>query len=364
MEGVLYGGLAQSVSDECDDDEPDYGKILPLELFIERIKTRGDIFSIDGDTRLSKVEGACLSLAIATGLLVGTVEIAKPSVIFPASSSEPLPESTFSLSTEQLQITATTYSRIIPKPHNSDRFTVKPNSNETGHRVSGVGDPSARQTRENVFRMISNRLAAFATPGVDQGTQLIGISHGIETVLNGVHALKRGSGTESGRRTLAGIGSDYGIGHSGMQKGDGTDGDDLLNGLMEPDASPLALRSMQHSESLDQLPNRTQSALSARYAINGRSKSSIMQTVLDNLPALRYAYNRWLRLHPGASGKITMKFAIDEFGNVIFCDVVNGTLKDPDLSDQIISIVKTWRFGKIDKPGDITEAVYPLVFSM
>ena len=67
---------------------------------------------------------------------------------------------------------------------------------------------------------------------------------------------------------------------------------------------------------------------------------------------------------PGATGKITVKFAIDEFGTVIFCEEVGTTIADPDLSRQIVSMVRTWNFGKIDKPGDITEAVYPLAFSL
>ncbi len=44
-------------------------------------------------------------------------------------------------------------------------------------------------------------------------------------------------------------------------------------------------------------------------------------------------------------------------------DVANAALQDPNLLQQVVSIVKSWNFGKIDKPGDITEAVYPLVFS-
>jgi TonB family protein len=85
---------------------------------------------------------------------------------------------------------------------------------------------------------------------------------------------------------------------------------------------------------------------------------------MENLSAVRYTYNKWLNAHPGATGKITVKFAIDEFGHVIYCDVLNATDQNAELSQQVIAIVKKWGFGKIDKPGDITEAIYPLVFSM
>jgi TonB family protein len=84
---------------------------------------------------------------------------------------------------------------------------------------------------------------------------------------------------------------------------------------------------------------------------------------MQNLAALRYAYNKRLREKPGLSGKITCKFAIDEFGKVIFCQVVESTMGDSELESLIAAKIKLWVFEKIDKPGDVTEVVYPFVFS-
>ncbi|MCL2690216.1 MAG: TonB family protein, partial [Chitinispirillia bacterium] len=70
-----------------------------------------------------------------------------------------------------------------------------------------------------------------------------------------------------------------------------------------------------------------------------------------------------LREKPGLNGKITVKFAIDEFGKVIFAQVVETTMNDPELEQIVVARVRSWNFDKIDKPGDVTEVVYPFVFS-
>jgi TonB family protein len=95
----------------------------------------------------------------------------------------------------------------------------------------------------------------------------------------------------------------------------------------------------------------------------GRSKASIMRVVRQNLAALRYAYNKRLQEKPGLKGKVTVKFAIDEFGKVIFCSVVSTTMNDNNFESTVVEKIRRWGFGKIDKPGDVTEVIYPFVFS-
>jgi len=95
----------------------------------------------------------------------------------------------------------------------------------------------------------------------------------------------------------------------------------------------------------------------------GRSRASIQRVVMQNMAALRYIYNRRLREKPGLKGKVTVKFAVDEFGKVIFAKVVESTMNDPELENLVLGRVKDWNFDRIDKPGDVTEVVYPFVFS-
>jgi TonB family protein len=58
-----------------------------------------------------------------------------------------------------------------------------------------------------------------------------------------------------------------------------------------------------------------------------------------------------------------IKFKIDQNGSVILCEVVSSTLKDTILENTIIAKIKLWKFETIEKKGDITEVVYPFVFS-
>jgi outer membrane biosynthesis protein TonB len=90
-----------------------------------------------------------------------------------------------------------------------------------------------------------------------------------------------------------------------------------------------------------------------------------MRVVLRELPKLKHAYNRKLRSNPGLQGKITVKFAIDEFGDVIFSEVMHDgtTVGDRELQNEFASIVKAWKFQRIPKPGDVTEVIYPFILS-
>lgn len=97
----------------------------------------------------------------------------------------------------------------------------------------------------------------------------------------------------------------------------------------------------------------------------GRSRASIMRVVMVGLRDLKDAYNRTLKHRQGIKGKITVKFAIDEFGKVIFAEAETPgtTIDDTALVNEFVAIVKTWKFERIQKPGDVTEVVYPFVLS-
>jgi hypothetical protein len=95
----------------------------------------------------------------------------------------------------------------------------------------------------------------------------------------------------------------------------------------------------------------------------GRSRKAIMFVVMNNIAELKRIYNERLILKPGLRGKIWVKYAIDEFGNVIYCEAIQDSVGDELLRNQIIQNIKTWKFENIYKPGDVTTVVYPFVFS-
>jgi hypothetical protein len=88
-----------------------------------------------------------------------------------------------------------------------------------------------------------------------------------------------------------------------------------------------------------------------------------MRVVTSNLAPMRYAYNERLRNSYALKGKITVRFAIDEFGKVIFCKVDSTTMRDTLFEATIVKQIYGWQFERIPKPGDITEVIYPFVFS-
>lgn len=94
-----------------------------------------------------------------------------------------------------------------------------------------------------------------------------------------------------------------------------------------------------------------------------RTKASIMKVTMANLGFLRYAYQMRLREKSGLRGKITVKYAIDEYGKVIFTKVIESTVCDKILEKAVEDKIKNWIYCPIDNPGDVTEVIYPFIFS-
>jgi TonB family protein len=171
-----------------------------------------------------------------------------------------------------------------------------------------------------------------------------------------VGGLKAGGDGGVGRKGVAGIG--YGSGYGSGFGGSGGGIDDLLGGLMGGGGGGN-LDIKKRGELKVSSPDFMKWAA----LTGGRSRASIQRVVMQNMAALRHAYNRRLRDKPGLEGKITVKFAIDEFGKVIFAQIVESTMADSELETTVVSRVRSFVFEKIDKPGDVTEVTYPFVFS-
>jgi TonB family protein len=95
----------------------------------------------------------------------------------------------------------------------------------------------------------------------------------------------------------------------------------------------------------------------------GRSRAEIMRVVRQNMASLQHAYNQRLRDNPGMQGRVTVKWAIDEFGNVIHASLVSSTIDDNTFEQTVVSRIRGWVFGRINIPGDVTEVEYPFVFT-
>jgi TonB family protein len=247
-----------------------------------------------------------------------------------------------------------------PQAHVTPRRMQRPavshlRDHGTGMHHEQAGDPRARVVRAGVLALVSGQIigrtvsdANFGGPG--------GFARNIDAVIQGVGGLRSNGSPGVGRAGVSSMGFGPGYGPS-----DGaTSVNDLIGDLMRPMeiASPV----------LKQRTARTQLVApdnpAGRLFVGGRSKAEIFRVVNQNLSALRYAYTVRLREMPGLRGKITVKFAIDEFGNVIACNVTESSIRDEKLEKTVVDKIRRWKFERLDKPGDITEVVYPFVFSL
>ncbi|MBD3240543.1 MAG: TonB family protein [Chitinivibrionales bacterium] len=150
----------------------------------------------------------------------------------------------------------------------------------------------------------------------------------------------------------------FGFGQHGTPGGGG-DIEDLLGDMSATDALPLTMQPRRKVNPIIDVDETVHRLLGD----GGRSRESIQRTVARYMPALRYAYTVRLRRRPGLQGKITVRFVIDEFGNVVNAVVEESTIGDPELERTVVAKIRRWKFERIDKPGDMTEIVYPFVFS-
>ena len=357
---ALGGGVApvsQQVArsaDDDDDDEP--GRILTDAEYSQRNKERAEIFIIEKDSRLRNMEIIAIILAIITGIYMSTREIVEVATDF----FEKIPEERVAKLVKE-DVAATLQKKEEEKKKEEeikqDKKKLKPSKSKgAGGMQGGGGDPRARVTQKGVLGIISGQIKGKSVASADifgKG----GFASDIDAVLSGVGGLKAGGSGGVGRKGAAGIG--YGAGYGSGFGGSGAGGiDDLIGGLMGGDGGG-GLDLKKRGSLKVSAPEFTKGGA----LTGGRSKASIMRVVMQNLAALRYEYNKRLREKPGLKGKITVKFAIDEFGTVIFAQVVESTISDSQLETQVVSKIKRWKFEKIDKPGDVTEIIYPFVFS-
>jgi hypothetical protein len=353
---------------DCDDEEDEGpGRILTLEEFMERLRDRPDIFGVERNTRLRNTEVLALVVALLAGLwTVSREQTTKTHSDFYGRMPSGVKETTVTIRTDgPLSLTA---AKEVPKPAASSdgRKTIRPHkpatSQQSGTRVNGgSGNPYAHVARQGVLGFLATH-----TRGIDVAGDLFGqggFTRGIDAIISGKAGLNRGGMNSVGRKGLVGMGFGPGFGPSGFD-GPGPGGiDDLMSGLMGSQVPDIELKPKTGPPGgLGKLRTYIDPKGSG-FIGNGRSRSEILRVVNQNLAALRYAYNKRLREKPGLKGKITIRFAIDEFGNVIHCDVIESSMHDDALESMVTGKIARWKFDKIDKPGDVTEVIYPFVFS-
>lgn len=356
---ALSGSVPGYLPLDADDDENEVeGRILSSEEFVARLRERGDIFALDGEKRLITTEMISVCFAVMTGLWISETD--SPMI---RNMPEPFDhlqggQVAATLRVQPVIIPRTIQRPLPPKEIKVDKRTLYSTKRaQPSSQVSskGVGDHLSRVVKTGLFALLSGQTKGKTIQGDIAG--MGGYADGIDAIILGTGGLKQGVGTGIVRKGDAGIGFGVGYGRSGF-RGDGSGGiDDLIGGggqeltLNLKPAKPSSLRD------LSRVPQ------GVGFAGGGRNKSEILRVVNQNIQSLRYAYNKRLMDKPELSGKIVCRFAIDEFGKVLSCELMESTINDVDLEKIVNNLILHWRFEKINKPGDITEIVYPFVFS-
>jgi TonB family protein len=334
------------------------GRILGAEEYLARLKRRDDIFVVEKGSGFAGMESACMIMALICGIYLSARQAA-----IPVRSDFP-PEGPGAILIRSITaIPAPPVERPEP-PHSRppDRQSLhRPDlqQNRSLHRRGGSGTPTARRYGRLAAGLVFERVFnSFAGPGdpISAG----GVADRIDNIFAGVKALRQGHGSAL-RRGEQAIGYGINAGESGFGEG-GQESEEIDRLFDAPPWDRISLAPHHRAKIEISLPPPD---IGGGALAGGRSRAGIMHVVNQNLGALRYAYNRWLRGKPALKGKITVTFAIDEFGKVVFCRVIESSpaLNDDEIHRQVIAIIKSWRFERIDKPGDITEVVYPFMFS-
>ncbi len=349
-------------SADGEDFEDIPGRILTEEEFVEHLKYRPDIFTVEKDDRLRKLEAACIVAGIASGMWLTKHEVATavaPDFYDNASKEisarvlppQEIPGVLTTQKSEQKPVKIAS-----PAPKKSPRPTRSIGSAEG---MGGGGDVRGRATQKGVLALISGKIEGKPVASADIFGKK-GFASDIDAILAGNNGLKSGGGPGAGRTGVKGIGYGDGI-NSGFGGESGIGVDDIIGSLLPSDGD-LALARPQHKQTVLTL-REPGYAPGSGILSGGRSRASIMRVVYQNISALRYAYNKRLREKPGLKGKMICKFVINEFGRIVLCEMTESTIADAQLETEVVAKISSWVFEKIDKPGDMTEVVYPFAFS-
>jgi len=356
---MYYHVSNNGIGYERDDEEP-CGRVLSQSEYTEKLKARTDIFTIDKNYFLRKTEAFCLSLALLFGFWLPGMDVMTMPIDMiapPLNFVEPPTRTPVIAVIKEPIDLKTHYTKTVDRPKIMKRDNAKRSLKQgSGRRGTGGGNYRARIMKQGFLGLAHGHVR-----GGEVYSDIFakgGFAENIDAILSGVGSLKKGRDGGVGRKGIQGIG--FGNGNTSGFGSDPGNIDASLDNMMQPEPEVLDIR----KGSLIDFNKRNTPWTTGKGIRDGRNKGEIARVVLQNMSALRYAYNKRLREKPGLNGKVCLRFAIDEFGKVIFCEVVNSSMNDAPFEKLMVAKIKKWVFDKIDMPGDVTEVVYPFVFSM
>ena len=177
------------------------------------------------------------------------------------------------------------------------------------------------------------------------------------------------SGLESAMDRVAGSGGGMGFGHGkglGDGVGDGTDewaGTGLdTGGFGSGTGTGFAGEAPRVAklEKSQETKVESKDAAKTEELSNREALELIKRTVESYLGGLRYTYNKALRKNPDLEGRITVAITITPKGQVTDAKVVETTMNNAEMENEIVAKIKHWNFPPV-LPKTMT-VTYPFVF--
>lgn len=96
--------------------------------------------------------------------------------------------------------------------------------------------------------------------------------------------------------------------------------------------------------------------------VGSLDKELIRRVIRANIGQIRYCYESELQAKPNLAGKVSVRFIINQTGDVAQAQVAEGsTLNEPRLSECIRTRVRSWKFPSPKGGGNVV-VTYPFVF--
>ncbi len=218
-----------------------------------------------------------------------------------------------------------------------------------GGKPRGKGQPNAPQTR-GVLKLLTAQTNK-ANYGAYDLMKDQKFTKDIDKVLKDVAGLQTtGKTVLGGRRGKA----DGGFNEGYAEGGSGGIGDGLA-GLLGGGGGGIATKAR------GSIKTPSERDIDMGAGGGSRSAADIMKVVRQRTPGLRHTYNKFLKLKPGFSGKVTLRFTIAPGGDIISISIASSTTGYSEFDEAIKDGVSNWTFSKV-KSGNTTVTI-PFTFS-
>ncbi len=102
-------------------------------------------------------------------------------------------------------------------------------------------------------------------------------------------------------------------------------------------------------------------ALSAPEPRTSIDREAVKAVIMKHARLIRACYESALRRRPDLEGRLSVRFTIAASGSVTSAEVVQSTLKDRELEECVLGVVRRMVFPPHPEPPVVI--VYPFVFS-